>query len=84
MNRRQFIGTSVAVGAGFAADMTRLNVLSLPSLAAELKRLQKSCILLWLAGGSSQLETWDPKPGRPPAGRSAPFKPPCPASTSPS
>src|SRR5260221_3337769 len=64
MNRRQFIGTSVAVGAGFAADMTRLNVLSLPALAAEMKSQQKRCILLWLAGGASQLETFDPKPGR--------------------
>ena len=68
MNRRQFMGASVAVGAGFAADMTRLNVLSLPALAAELKRQQKSCILLWLAGGASQLETWDPKPGAPTGG----------------
>ena len=28
-------------------------------------------LLLWLAGGASQLETWDPKPGRPTGG---PFK----------
>ena len=32
-------------------------------VAAEMKKQQKRCILLWLAGGSSQLETWDPKPG---------------------
>src|SRR5260221_4838044 len=71
MNRRQFIGTSVAVGAGFAADMTRLNVLSTPALAAELKSQQKRCILLWLAGGASQLETFDPKPG---AATGGPFR----------
>jgi len=50
--------------AAFAADMTVLNVLQNPVLAAELKKQQKRVILLWLAGGASQLETWDPKPGR--------------------
>ena len=28
-----------------------------------MKKQQKRVILLWLAGGASQLETWDPKPG---------------------
>jgi hypothetical protein len=28
-----------------------------------MKQNQKRVILLWLAGGASQLETWDPKPG---------------------
>ena len=71
MNRRHFVGTAVATGAAFAADMTRLNVLSAPALAAELKSQQKSCILLWLAGGASQLETFDPKPG---AATGGPFR----------
>ncbi len=35
----------------------------MPALAQELRRQQKRCIMLWLAGGSSQLETFDPKPG---------------------
>jgi hypothetical protein len=48
--------------------MTLLNVLKEPALAAELKQQDKRVILLWLAGGSSQLETWDPKPGRPTGG----------------
>jgi uncharacterized protein (DUF1501 family) len=30
---------------------------------AELWRQQRSCILLWMAGGPSQFETLDPKPG---------------------
>ncbi len=68
LNRRGFLG-SLAVGAtAFAADMTALNVLTSPVLADELKRNQKHVILLWLAGGSSQLETWDPKPGAPTGG----------------
>src|SRR5260370_20863260 len=68
MNRRDFLGFAAATGVGFAADMTRLNVLSTPALAAELKGQQKRCILLWLAGGASQLETFDPKPGAPTGG----------------
>jgi hypothetical protein len=31
--------------------------------AAELRRAGKACILLWMAGGPSQFETLDPKPG---------------------
>jgi hypothetical protein len=68
MDRRNFLGTAVAGAAAFAADMTQLNVLQHPALASELKKQQKRCILLWLAGGASQLETWDPKPGAPTGG----------------
>jgi uncharacterized protein (DUF1501 family) len=32
--------------------------------AAALRRTGKRVIFLWLAGGASQFETWDPKPGR--------------------
>ena len=31
--------------------------------ADELRKRQMACILLWLSGGPSQLDTWDPKPG---------------------
>jgi hypothetical protein len=68
LNRRGFLGTATAVGGAFAADMTVLNVLKEPLLAEEIKRQEKRVILLWLAGGASQLETWDPKPGRPTGG----------------
>lgn len=34
----------------------------------------KSVILLWMAGGPSQIDTWDPKPGRPLQNR-GPFDP---------
>lgn len=69
VSRRGFLGWAAAVGgAAFAADMTVLNVLRQPALAEELKRRGKRVILLWLAGGASQLETWDPKPGRPTGG----------------
>lgn len=69
LNRRMFLQGSLAsalgVGlAGLEAPFTSL-------CASELKKQHKHVLLLWLAGGSSQLETWDPKPGRPTGG---PFK----------
>src|SRR5438034_7421018 len=67
-SRRSFLNAA-ALGAGaLAADMTALDVLNSPLLASELKRGEKRVILLWLAGGASQLETFDPKPGRPTGG----------------
>src|SRR5437764_9719272 len=68
LDRRAFLGTAALGAAAFAADMTQLSVLQSPALAGELKKRQKRVILLWLAGGASQLETWDPKPGTPTGG----------------
>ncbi|NIP95647.1 MAG: DUF1501 domain-containing protein, partial [Akkermansiaceae bacterium] len=39
-----------------------------PAFADTARRRQKHCILLWLCGGPSQFETWDPKPGTPTSG----------------
>src|SRR5258707_11355118 len=63
MDRRAFLGGAAAAGATLAADMTALNALAAPDVNGALKKTQKRVILLWLAGGASQLETWDPKPG---------------------
>jgi hypothetical protein len=63
LSRRRFLGTMTALGAGSIANMSALSALAAPDVANELRRNQKACILLWLAGGSSQLETFDPKPG---------------------
>lgn len=68
VSRRGFLGTAATASALGAADMTTLDLLQSPTLAAEVKQQQKHVILLWLAGGPSQLETWDPKPGRPTGG----------------
>jgi Protein of unknown function (DUF1501) len=62
-SRRGFLGTLAAVGTAAFADMTGLQILGTPALAGELRRQQKRVIMLWLAGGASQLETFDPKPG---------------------
>jgi hypothetical protein len=63
IDRRGFLGAAGVAATGFAASMTGLDVLQAPALAAELKKKQKRVIMLWLAGGASQLETFDPKPG---------------------
>lgn len=65
LSRRGFLKAAGAIAAvGAAADMTGLDCLRQKALASELKRQGKRVILLWLAGGASQLETWDPKPGQ--------------------
>src|SRR5437899_621562 len=51
--------------------MTGLDRLASSALAGEMKKQQKRVILFWLAGGASQLETWDPKPG---AATGGPFR----------
>ncbi len=66
LSRRRFLGAAAATTA--AANMAVVDLLSSPVFAEQLKQQQKRVILLWLAGGSSQLETWDPKPGRPTGG----------------
>jgi len=46
-----------------AATACGLGQLLQPAVAEELKSQQKQVIFLWLDGGISQLESWDPKPG---------------------
>ena len=59
-SRRRFLH---GVAAGTLAAST-LNLRDLMTLqAAELKKQGRSMILLWMAGGPSQFETFDPKPG---------------------
>jgi hypothetical protein len=69
VSRRQFLqgGTATALGVSLGGMGAAYNAV----WAAELRRTHKRVLLLWLAGGSSQLETFDPKPGRPTGG---PFK----------
>lgn len=59
VNRRRFLHQISA--AGLATGM--LSFQDMVSLKAEeLRRQGKSMILLWMAGGPSQMETFDPKP----------------------
>ena len=52
LSRRQALGLSAA---------SLLGPLGLH--AEQIKKQQRACILVWLAGAPSQMETWDPKPG---------------------
>src|SRR5262245_59513613 len=48
----------------YAAGVAGLGWLDDLALGAqELRAQQRACILLWMAGGPSQFETFDPKPG---------------------
>jgi len=57
LSRRQFLGAAAA-GAGIGG----LGGLVEPAVAEELKKQDKQVIFIWLDGGISQLESWDPKP----------------------
>lgn len=66
LHRRLFLK---GLTAGTAASVTSFSGLfENAAFAAETKKAQKHCILLWLCGAPSQFETWDPKPGRPSGG----------------
>jgi hypothetical protein len=56
-SRRAFLGgmAGLGVASGFGRFVR-------PAAAAELERQQKQVLVIWLNGGASQLETWDPKP----------------------
>ena len=55
LSRRNFLG--VAAGTLGFAGMVH------PAAARQLQREQKHVLVVYLSGGVSQLETWDPKPG---------------------
>ncbi len=44
------------------------------TIAAEVKRSGKRCIMLYMAGGASQIDTFDMKPGRPTGGAFRPIQ----------
>jgi hypothetical protein len=51
-----------------AAALSFSQIMGLTTLMAENTGKAKACILLWMAGGPSQLDTFDPKPGTSSAG----------------
>ncbi|NQV28399.1 MAG: DUF1501 domain-containing protein [Rhodopirellula sp.] len=59
VSRRSFLHT-VSAGTLAAGTLNLRDVMSLQ--AAELRKQGKSMILLWMGGGPSQFETFDPKP----------------------
>lgn len=67
LHRRAFLGGAVA-GATAAFSCTGLGVGHGLKAADQLKQQHKQVLFIWLAGGASQFEMWDPKPGRPTGG----------------
>lgn len=57
LSRRQWLGTAAGVLAGgsLAGQLG-------PAVAAELAASEKQVLFLWIDGGMSQYESWDPKP----------------------
>lgn len=63
VSRRRFFGASAAgaLAAGtFGAGA--LGGLADPAVAAQLEQREKQVLFVWIDGGMSQLESWDPKP----------------------
>lgn len=56
LSRRNFLLGSAAAGAG------ALGIFN-PAFAEQIRRQDKRVLCIFLAGGLSQLESWDPKPG---------------------
>jgi Protein of unknown function (DUF1501) len=69
VNRRQIMRLA-AMGALGASASGWMEALAADTAGHPQRR--KSCILLWMAGGPSQTDTFDPKPGH---ANSGPFKP---------
>jgi hypothetical protein len=62
VTRRRFLGmlgSSLLMGPTLLSDTIFME----SAQAAEVKKQGKAVIILYLGGGASQLETWDPKPG---------------------
>ena len=57
--RRQFLGSFAA---GVGAVSGGLGFLTRPAAAAQLAKAQKRVVVVYMSGGLSQLESWDPKP----------------------
>ena len=70
MSRRHFMSHLAGASALTLPAMSLTNTLQ--ANAAELKKNQKSAILLWMGGGPSTIDIWDLKPGAPTGGE---FKP---------
>lgn len=63
LHRRRFL-QGILSGATAAAGVGGVSIAGEVPAAADLRQQQKRVLFIWLAGGSSQFETWDPKPSR--------------------
>jgi len=58
-SRRQVLG---ALAGGAVTGTVGLANLLEPAIAEEIRKQQRQVLFIWLDGGMSQLESWDPKP----------------------
>ena len=59
VSRRQLLGMTAAAG---ALGLGGLGGLVNPLIADDMKSKEKQVLFIWIDGGMSQLESWDPKP----------------------
>lgn len=71
VSRRAFLKATL-VGASGSVLPNWGGLVGSQTIAAEAAKRGKRCILLWMNGGASQIDTFDMKPGRPTGG---PFRP---------
>jgi hypothetical protein len=71
VTRRAFLKGTLVTGAGVAVANWG-HLFNTSAVAAETGKKHKHCILLWMNGGASQLDTFDLKSGQPTSG---PFRP---------
>ncbi len=71
-DRRHFMKHTAAAAAVAVPGLSFLA--GLKAHAAELKKKQKSLIILWMGGGPTTIDLWDMKPGSPNGGEHKPIK----------
>ena len=64
LGRRSFlrVGSLSLLGMSLSQYLRHKSVMAAAGLDAERKATAQSCILIWLEGGPSHVDTWDPKP----------------------
>jgi uncharacterized protein (DUF1501 family) len=62
LSRRSMLAGMMGVGGAGLVHVTGLSHLIQPAVAADLAARQKRVLIFFMAGGLSQLESWDPKP----------------------
>src|ERR1700683_1388675 len=73
LGRRAFLKGALATARGMAVANWG-GLFHSQTIAQEAVRQSKRCILLWMNGGASQIDTVDMKPGRPTGGRFRPIQ----------
>ncbi|MCC6509472.1 MAG: DUF1501 domain-containing protein [Pirellulaceae bacterium] len=61
-SRRRLLGTAAASVGAAGLGAAGLGGLFQPAIGAELVKKERQVLFIWIDGGMSQLESWDPKP----------------------